>query len=54
MYINLHVLIRHESNQDKKSKNLDDFFLPLNRLESLIWVIERFPNFLSWLDSHKE
>ena len=33
----------NESNQDKKSKNLDDFFLPQNRLKSLIWVIERFP-----------
>ena len=39
----LYVLYIHESKQDKKSKNLDDFFLPQNRLKSLIWVIERFP-----------
>ena len=26
----------NESNQDKKSKNLDDLFLPQNRLEFLI------------------
>ena len=40
---NIYLSSLYESNQDKKSKNLDDFFLPQNRLESLIWVIERFP-----------
>ena len=39
----IHFILIYESNQDKKSKNLDDFFLLQNRLEILIWVIERFP-----------
>ena len=38
-----HNIFIYESNQDKKSKNLDDLFLLQNRLESLIWVIRRFP-----------
>ena len=42
IFMIFYILV-YESNQDKKSKNLDDFFLPQNQLESLIWVIERFP-----------